>query len=81
MSEAKLTRIFGRIEPDLVNIVIEDNGKGFEVDPTLDLVQLLAKKQFGLAGMVERASLIGAQVLIDSTYSRGTKVIIVWEPS
>lgn len=80
-SAAKTTRIYGRIDPDLVNIVIEDDGKGFKVDPALDLVQLLAKKQFGLTGMVERANLIGAQVMIDSSPGKGTKVIIVWEPS
>ena len=47
-----------------MELCIEDDGVGFDGQAQFDLVHLLANKNFGLAGMHERAALIGAQVNI-----------------
>jgi signal transduction histidine kinase len=39
---------------------------------------MLAKKYFGLAGMLERAKLIGAKIEITSKPMEGTRVIVIW---
>jgi nitrate/nitrite-specific signal transduction histidine kinase len=46
----------------------------------LDLAVLLANKHFGLAGMYERAALIGAKMSIESTPGSGTRVHVLWHP-
>jgi signal transduction histidine kinase len=74
-------RVFGEISPDEVYLAVEDNGVGFEVDREFNLASLLARKQYGLAGMMERAALIGARVDIDSKPKQGTLVSIHWQPS
>lgn len=57
---------------DQVHLVIEDNGQGFDpnaVQPAQDGTQGL-----GLAGMQERASLVGGQVRISSQPGHGTRI-------
>ena len=54
-----------------LGIQIEDQGRGF------DLAAVLAARQSnGLAGMQERATLLGGQVTIDSTPGEGTRVFV-----
>jgi len=43
-----------------------------------ELSSLIASQHFGLAGMVERANLIGAEINIHSNRNSGTKVQIKW---
>jgi len=71
-------RISGCLEPNHVEIAIEDNGIGFELEQ-LDFTTLLAEKHFGLAGMFERADLIGAEIKFNSTAGQGTLVTISWK--
>ncbi len=55
-----------------MHLVIEDNGQGFDpnaVQPAQDGTQGL-----GLAGMQERASLVGGQVRISSQPGHGTRI-------
>jgi len=59
-------------ETDLL-LIVEDNGKGFEVQLD-DLPK--QKKGFGLVGMRERASLIGGSFDIESTSGKGTTVFV-----
>jgi signal transduction histidine kinase len=73
--------ISGELAAGYINLSIEDDGKGFDASASLRLDSLLANKHFGLAGMVERALLIGADVRIDSTPGKGTKITIFWKPS
>jgi signal transduction histidine kinase len=61
-----------------VELCIEDDGVGFDGQAQFDLVSLLANKNFGLAGMHERATLIGAQVNIKTAPGQGTLVQVVW---
>jgi signal transduction histidine kinase len=39
---------------------------------------LLSRKHFGLAGMFERAALIGAELKINSIPGSGTRVLVNW---
>jgi signal transduction histidine kinase len=69
--------ITGRLEARRLDLLIEDDGEGFT--PNQNLEELLIHKHYGLAGMIERASLIGGQVTIDSTLQNGTRVRVSWE--
>lgn len=68
--------ISGRLDQKQVDLQVEDDGVGFEAQNGLELEGLIANKHFGLAGMVERAKLIGAEVKIHSTPGNGTKIQI-----
>ncbi|MBX3282959.1 MAG: PAS domain S-box protein [Acidobacteria bacterium] len=68
----KVDVILERHEADLL-LIIEDNGKGFEI-PTGDAAK--QKKGFGLVGMRERASLIGGSFDIESTDGKGTTAFV-----
>lgn len=80
-AEAKTIRILGSMEPEQVDLTVEDDGKGFTMGDQLDLAALLANKHFGLAGMHERAALIGARMTIVSAPAHGTRVQVTWSPS
>jgi len=71
-------RIFGRLEPNSIKLTIEDDGVGFEMEDKLELDELLAKNHFGLAGVIERCRLIGADVKIVSAVQEGVRVIVEW---
>lgn len=79
-AEAKTIRILGSLEPEQVDLTVEDDGRGFTTGDQLDLAALLANKHFGLAGMHERAALIGAKMTITSAPGRGTRVQVTWSP-
>jgi signal transduction histidine kinase len=61
-----------------INLNLNDDGVGFEVGENLQLEVLIANKHFGLAGMIERAAIIGAQVQIESKPEEGTSIQITW---
>jgi two-component system sensor histidine kinase DegS len=75
-AQAKNIIIFGVLIPQRVELTLEDDGAGFE--PQLELSNLLANNHFGLAGMVERVRLIGAEIDIQSSPATGTKIHIGW---
>lgn len=54
---------------DRLILVVEDDGKGFDV-PAVRAAPL--RDRLGLAGIEERARLIGAQITIESSKGRGT---------
>jgi signal transduction histidine kinase len=60
--------VFGEKE---VNILVEDNGCGFDVDTTLNKP---GHPCWGLLGMKERAALVGGECAITSTPGAGTLV-------
>jgi signal transduction histidine kinase len=70
--------ILAKLAPGTIWLLIEDNGIGFQLEGGADLHTLLAHRHFGLAGMVERATLIGARVEIDSYRKAGTRIQISW---
>ena len=79
-ADAQIINIRGAVTPSKVDLYIEDNGKGFDLNGQLDLNTLLGNNHFGLAGMIERARLIGADIQIQSNPNRGTKIHVTWHP-
>jgi two-component system sensor histidine kinase DegS len=77
-AQATKLRIYGKIESQQILVNVEDDGQGFDTQPSLDLVNLLENNHFGLAGMIERAALINANVDITSEPNRGTRVVVQW---
>lgn len=57
-----------------VRIEIKDNGAGFNTEPVTG--EDLERRGFGLAGINERARILGAKHMIRSTPGRGTTVIL-----
>ena len=78
-AQAKFITIQGEFKADRIQLVVEDDGRGFYINDQADLAWLLANRYFGLATMYERATIIGAQVNIQSAIDRGTRVTISWE--
>lgn len=70
----------GAIQENRVELLVEDDGAGFVFDENFDLPSLLAQNHYGLAGMRERAALIGARLNIDTQPDKGTKVSLTWWP-
>ena len=58
-------------DEDEVNILVEDNGCGFDVDTTLNKP---GHPSWGLLGMQERAALVGGECMILSTPGAGTLI-------
>ena len=54
-----------------VRLIVEDNGRGFNVETTR--VVAPGERRFGLAGMQERAALVGGTVTLESS-GQGTTV-------
>ncbi|HET9587599.1 MAG TPA: ATP-binding protein, partial [Anaerolineales bacterium] len=78
-AHAKTITLFGRLRPDEIDIRLEDDGVGFDSEISLRQNDMLAKKHFGLAGMHERANLIGAEISIHSRPSQGTTIRVTWK--
>lgn len=78
-AKAGSIRIQGLITPTSADLNLADNGKGFEMDSNFELGSLLSNNHFGLAGMVERAHLIDAQINIQSRINSGTSIQINWK--
>ncbi|GMQ98644.1 MAG: hypothetical protein BMS9Abin17_1166 [Acidimicrobiia bacterium] len=71
-ANASAITIEGRITETGGTLKITDNGSGF--DPVL-----ATESRFGLIGMRERASLIGAELDLETTLGTGTIVTMTWE--
>ena len=78
-AQAKTMKITARLSPENVELQVEDDGIGFDAVSNLKLDAMVVAKHFGLAGMYERASLIGAKVNVDSKPGQSTRVRITWE--
>jgi two-component system sensor histidine kinase DegS len=68
-SKAGVTLKFG---DDKAVLTVEDEGKGFKLPARVD--DLTAAGKLGLAGMQERAQLIGGKLILESEPGKGTKV-------
>ena len=77
-AQAKIIKISGSLNAQEINLYLQDNGVGFDLGETLNLDTLIAKKHFGLAGMIERAAIIGTEVRIESKPEKGTMIQIRW---
>jgi signal transduction histidine kinase len=69
---AQATRVDVLVEHrgDRVQVMVEDNGKGFEPD------RLRRGDHFGLLGLRERAEALGGTLTIESTPGAGTTVVV-----
>jgi PAS domain S-box-containing protein len=56
--------------PGEIRMVVEDDGKGFDVSETLSETQL------GLIGMRERARLVGGSMTVESSPGKGTTICV-----
>ncbi len=77
-SKARRISITGELAGGRIQLQVVDDGIGIEEVGPVDLEDLLARKHFGLAGMYERAAVIGAKIDIQSTPANGTCVSLVW---
>jgi signal transduction histidine kinase len=73
---AQATRIDVRLEKDhdKLNLLIKDNGVGFDPHAKFD------RNRLGLIGMQERAGMLGGNLTVESILGQGTslKVVIPW---
>ena len=70
-AEASQVQVSLDVSQSEVNLVISDNGKGFDVDAVLGGSEL---KCLGLMGMIERATLIGGDCQIKSYPGHGVTI-------
>ena len=78
-ARARKIVLFGRLYEKEILLRVEDDGRGFESEISLKLDDLIAGKHFGLAGMHERAGLIGAEITIHSAQNQGTQIQVTWK--
>lgn len=76
---ARNINITGELLPGNINLTIADNGRGFDTGKGFSLATLLSNKHFGLAGMLERAAMIGGDVEIYSNSKSGTQIQVRWK--
>ncbi len=73
-SGASTAKITVEFEENKVRITISDNGKGFRIPERM--VDYARDGKLGLAGMQERAQLIGGTLKVSSREGNGTNVVI-----
>ncbi len=78
-ANARHIRVSGRLDADEFDILVEDDGVGFSAGDRPDLSSLLASRHFGLAGMYERAALVGAEISVKSAPGAGTTICLSWK--
>jgi two-component system sensor histidine kinase DegS len=78
-AQAKNITISGRLDAQQAELQLYDDGVGFDFGENLNLDDLIANKHFGLAGMIERAAIIGAEARIESGHGEGTQIQINWK--
>ena len=79
-AHAKTISINAELSQQDLDIQVEDDGIGFQMETNRKLNEMLAHKHFGLVGMLERANLIGAEIEIESKLGEGTRIHIKWKP-
>lgn len=73
-SEATAASVRMAFASDDIHIVIEDNGKGFQVPRSPSA--FAPGGHFGLLGVFERADLIGGEVQVESSPGKGTRLVV-----
>ena len=59
---------------DQARLIVEDNGRGFQVDASTQRAR--RERRLGLAGIRERAALLGGSVKLESSPRRGTSLFV-----
>jgi len=57
-----------------IQLLIKDNGKGFDVPKTTQ--QALSRQHLGLLGIQERIELVGGNATVESQPGRGTRILV-----
>ncbi len=80
LKHAAPTRVVieAELHAERATLAVIDDGRGLPPGLATDLDALLEHRHFGLAGMHERAALIGAQVRIGPHSPQGTRVQVTW---
>jgi signal transduction histidine kinase len=73
-AQATKAEIEVNFEKGRVRVVVSDNGEGFEIPDKLGA--LARDGKLGLAGMQERAQLIGGELVVKSTPGKGSAVTV-----
>lgn len=63
-------------QPDEIELLVKDNGRGFDLEKTISLNP--SQRGLGLASMRERAELSGGRFDIQSSIGKGTTIRVVW---
>jgi signal transduction histidine kinase len=71
--------ISGNLSENQIELRVSDDGVGLDPDTNLNFNDLLTHRHFGLAGMHERASVIGAELHIVSKPNEGTQIHLIWQ--
>ncbi len=73
---ADATKTLMRLEwmPKILKVVVEDNGRGFDVEKITREED--RGNHFGILGMKERISLMGGRIAMESLPGKGTRVLI-----
>jgi signal transduction histidine kinase len=79
-AQARTIYILGSLESERIHLEVVDDGQGFVIEERPNLAVLLAEAHYGLAGMYERAALIGAALNIQSTPGKGSCIAVTWQP-
>ena len=78
-ARAKSIRLTGELSANKIELQVSDDGVGFKEEVILRLDEMVANQHYGLAGMYERAELVGAGLNIHSRPHHGTQIQIHWE--
>ncbi len=78
-AKASYLSIKGALGASNIDILVEDDGIGFESGSPLRIDELAAQRRFGLVSMLERAALIGAHLQILAAPGQGTRMHITWQ--
>jgi len=72
---ANATKTLIRLEwmPNMLKVVVEDDGRGFDVEKITRGED--PENHFGILGMMERISLMGGKIAMESLPGRGTRVL------
>jgi len=74
-SQARNVSIVLELKPDLVHLIVEDDGVGFNPEP-MKQDGLFGRKHLGIAGMKERTTLLGGSFEIESEPDHGTTIYV-----
>jgi signal transduction histidine kinase len=75
-SQADLVRLYLKKTGDKIELAINDNGQGFDIEEAM--YDKNSMRGFGLASMKERTELAGGSFTIKSAKEDGTKIQAIW---
>jgi signal transduction histidine kinase len=75
-SKADLIRLSLIKTDGKIELIIEDNGMGFDLEGLISMES--SKRGFGLSSMRERTELSGGSLVIESTSGKGTIIHATW---